>query len=121
MVCRSGHACRSPDIDVSSSSSVAPVIRPKARSRSRSARANRWFTANKALLAKHGIKLAALAERKHVALNFEAAVGGAIPIIKTLREGMVAIRSSGSTVSSTATCNYILTRMSRTRCRSRSA
>ena len=34
-------------------------------------------TANKALLAKHGVKLAAIAESKHVALNFEAAVGGA--------------------------------------------
>src|ERR1700692_1094262 len=45
-------------------------------------------TANKALLAKHGVKLAALAEKHHVALNFEAAVGGAIPIVKTLREGL---------------------------------
>ena len=44
-------------------------------------------TANKALLAKHGVKLAALAEKHRVALNFEAAVGGAIPIVKTLREG----------------------------------
>src|SRR5205807_2277281 len=44
-------------------------------------------TANKALLARHGVKLAALAERKHVALNFEAAVAGGIPIVKTLREG----------------------------------
>src|SRR5262249_52372624 len=41
-------------------------------------------TANKALLARHGVALAALAERHHVALNFEAAVGGAIPIVKTL-------------------------------------
>jgi homoserine dehydrogenase len=45
-------------------------------------------TANKALLARHGVKLAGLAERNHIALNFEAAVGGAIPIVKTLREGM---------------------------------
>src|SRR3979490_1575098 len=37
-------------------------------------------TANKALLARHGLALAAIAERNHVALNFEAAVGGAIPI-----------------------------------------
>src|SRR5262249_5053910 len=42
-------------------------------------------TANKALLAKHGVALAALAEKHHVALNFEAAVGGAIPIVKALR------------------------------------
>ena len=39
-------------------------------------------TANKALLAGHGVKLAAIAESKHVALNFEAAVGGAIPIVR---------------------------------------
>ena len=43
-------------------------------------------TANKALLARHGVALAAVAEKNHVALNFEAAVGGAIPIVKTLRE-----------------------------------
>ena len=42
-------------------------------------------TANKALLARHGIELAALAEQHKVALNFEAAAGGAIPIVKTLR------------------------------------
>src|SRR4029434_9248678 len=46
-------------------------------------------TANKALLARHGVALARLAERHHVALNFEAAVAGGIPIVKTLREGLV--------------------------------
>src|SRR6185503_18844830 len=46
-------------------------------------------TANKALLARHGVQLAALAERHHAALNFEAAVAGGIPIVKTLREGLV--------------------------------
>ncbi len=46
-------------------------------------------TANKALLAEHGVALAALAERKGVALCFEAAVAGGIPVIKTLREAMV--------------------------------
>src|SRR6195952_5354620 len=45
-------------------------------------------TANKALLAKHGLALAALAEKHGGALNYEAAVGGAIPIVKTLREGL---------------------------------
>src|SRR5437773_8136506 len=43
-------------------------------------------TANKALLARHGVRLAGVAEKQHVALNFEAAVGGAIPIVKTIRE-----------------------------------
>src|SRR5216684_6414206 len=68
-------------------------------------------TANKALLAKHGVELAALAEKHCVALNFEAAVGGAIPIVKTLREGV-----SGNSFARVygilnGTCNYILTRM----------
>jgi len=70
-------------------------------------------TANKALLAKHGLALAALAEKHHVALNFEAAVGGAIPVVKTLREGLAGnafVRISGIL---NGTCNYILTRMER--------
>jgi len=68
-------------------------------------------TANKALLAKHGVKLAAIAESKHVALNFEAAVGGAIPIIKTLREGMAGNSFERIYGILNGTCNYILTRM----------
>ena len=45
-------------------------------------------TANKALIAKHGLRLASLAEQHGGALNYEAAVGAAIPVIKTLREGL---------------------------------
>src|SRR5262245_66137359 len=45
-------------------------------------------TANKALLAHHGVALAELAEEKGVALNFEAAVAGGIPIVKTMREAL---------------------------------
>ncbi len=45
-------------------------------------------TANKALLAAHGLELAAMAEEKRVALAFEASVAGGIPIVKTLREGL---------------------------------
>ena len=70
-------------------------------------------TANKALLAAHGVALAALAEKQKVALNFEAAAAGAIPIVKTLREGL-----SGNSIQRVygilnGTCNYILTRMER--------
>src|SRR5689334_2056791 len=68
-------------------------------------------TANKALLARHGGKLAALAERNHIALNFEAAVGGAIPIVKTLREGMAGNSFERIYGILNGTCNYILTRM----------
>jgi homoserine dehydrogenase len=68
-------------------------------------------TANKALLARHGVKLAGLAERNHIALNFEAAVGGAIPIVKTLREGMAGNSFERIYGILNGTCNYILTRM----------
>jgi homoserine dehydrogenase len=70
-------------------------------------------TANKALLAKHGVKLAALAERNHVALNFEAAVAGGIPIVKTLREGLIGNKLARIYGILNGTCNYILTRMER--------
>ncbi|MGH6666122.1 MAG: homoserine dehydrogenase, partial [Pseudolabrys sp.] len=68
-------------------------------------------TANKALLAKHGVNLAALAEKHHVALNFEAAVGAAIPIVKTLREGMAGNSFERIYGILNGTCNYVLTRM----------
>ncbi len=68
-------------------------------------------TANKALLAKYGVKLAALAEKHNVALNFEAAVGAAIPIVKTLREGMAGNSFERIYGILNGTCNYILTRM----------
>lgn len=70
-------------------------------------------TANKALLAKHGVKLSALAEKRHLALNFEAAVGGAIPIVKTLREGMAGNSFERIYGILNGTCNYILTSMER--------
>src|SRR3954452_7726555 len=68
-------------------------------------------TANKAMLAKHGVKLAALAEKNKVALNFEAAVAGGIPIVKTLREGLVGNKLARIYGILNGTCNYILTRM----------
>jgi homoserine dehydrogenase len=68
-------------------------------------------TANKALLARHGVALAAAAEKSHVALNFEAAVGGAIPIVKALREGLVGNSLQRVYGILNGTCNYILTRM----------
>src|SRR5499433_2379153 len=68
-------------------------------------------TANKALLARHGTALATVAEKNHVALNFEAAVGGAIPIVKTLREGLAGNSLARIYGILNGTCNYILTRM----------
>jgi homoserine dehydrogenase len=57
------------------------------------------------------VALAALAEQHHVALNFEAAVAGGIPIIKTLREGLVGNKLARIYGILNGTCNYILTRM----------
>jgi len=70
-------------------------------------------TANKALIARHGVRLAELAERHRVALNFEAAVAGGIPIVKTLREGLVGSSPARVYGILNGTCNYILTRMER--------
>ncbi|PKP78304.1 MAG: homoserine dehydrogenase [Alphaproteobacteria bacterium HGW-Alphaproteobacteria-3] len=71
-------------------------------------------TANKALIAHHGTALARLAEEKGVALNYEAAVAGGIPIVKTMREALAGneIRSIHGILN--GTCNYILTEMETT-------
>ncbi len=68
-------------------------------------------TANKALLARHGLALAKLAEKKGVSLNFEAAVAGGIPVIKTLREALAANSVKRVYGILNGTCNYILTKM----------
>jgi homoserine dehydrogenase len=68
-------------------------------------------TANKALIAKHGVRLANHAEKHGGTLNFEAAVGAAIPIIKTLRESLAATSVNRVYGILNGTCNYILTRM----------
>ena len=68
-------------------------------------------TANKALLARHGVALARLAEENNAQLGFEAAVAGGIPVIKTLREGLGSARIARVYGIMNGTCNYILTRM----------
>ena len=69
------------------------------------------ITANKALLAHHGVALAKLAEARGVMLNFEAAVAGGIPVIKTLREGLAGNAPRKVFGIMNGTCNYILTKM----------
>ncbi len=71
-------------------------------------------TANKALIAVHGARLAANAERAGVALAFEAAVAGGIPVIKALREGLAADRLLRVGGILNGTCNYILSTMRET-------
>ncbi len=71
-------------------------------------------SANKALLAHHGTELARLAEARGVALAFEAAVAGGIPILKALREGLAANHVRRIYGILNGTCNYILTTMRET-------
>jgi homoserine dehydrogenase len=68
-------------------------------------------TANKALLARHGDSLAALAERNGVALKFEAAICGGIPIVKALRESLISYDVAAVRGILNGTCNFILTQM----------
>lgn len=70
-------------------------------------------TANKALLAKYGEELFAEAEKSGTDIFYEASVGGGIPIIKSLREGLVGNRINRIYGILNGTCNYILTRMER--------
>lgn len=68
-------------------------------------------TANKALLAEEGKELFELAREKNLALGYEASVCGGIPIIKALREGLVANEVKEIFGIVNGTCNYILTKM----------
>ncbi len=71
-------------------------------------------TANKALIAHHGTALAKSAEAVNVALAFEAAVAGGIPIVKAMREGLAANNFSRVFGILNGTCNYILSEMRET-------
>lgn len=68
-------------------------------------------TANKALLAEQGAELLAAAEKSAADVYYEASVGGGIPVIKAIREGLVANRFLEVVGILNGTCNYILTRM----------
>lgn len=71
-------------------------------------------SANKALIAEHGMEIAALAEKHNAHLLFEAAVAGAIPIVRAVKNslsGVIVSRVSGIL---NGTCNYILSEMLRT-------
>jgi homoserine dehydrogenase len=70
-----------------------------------------FVTANKAMLAHHGLELADAAEQAGVPLKFEAAVAGGIPVIKGLREGAAANVVSRVYGVLNGTCNFILSKM----------
>jgi len=68
-------------------------------------------TANKALIAKHGEELFPIADEKGLQIGFEAAVGGGIPCMKALREGLAANAILSIYGILNGTCNFILTKM----------
>jgi homoserine dehydrogenase len=70
-----------------------------------------FVTANKAMVAHHGLELASAAEAAGTALKYEAAVAGGIPVIKGLREGAAANEIARVYGILNGTCNYILTTM----------
>ena len=70
-----------------------------------------FVTANKAMIAHHGLELAAAAEQASAALKFEAAVAGGIPVIKGLREGAAANAIGRVYGILNGTCNFILSKM----------
>ncbi|MBB4154477.1 homoserine dehydrogenase [Sphingomonas jinjuensis] len=70
-----------------------------------------FVTANKAMLAHHGLELAQAAEAARVPLKFEAAVAGGIPVIKGLREGAAANEIARVYGILNGTCNFILSKM----------
>jgi len=69
-------------------------------------------TANKALLAKYGEEIFSAAEKNNVGIGFEASVGGAIPIIRSIKEAFVANRIQAIEGIMNGTANYILSKMS---------
>lgn len=76
------------------------------------ARGKSIVTANKALLAVHGREIFGAAARERVDIGFEASVGGGIPIVRVLRDGVVADRTVAVRGIVNGTCNYILSKMS---------
>ncbi|MRR17221.1 MAG: homoserine dehydrogenase [Deltaproteobacteria bacterium] len=68
-------------------------------------------TANKAMLATYGNEIFPAAQKEGVDIGFEASVGGTIPIIKTLKEALVANRINSIVGIMNGTCNFILTKM----------
>ena len=74
------------------------------------------ITANKALISKHGEYLSKLAEKNNVNLEFEASVGGGIPVLRTLKDGLATNKISKVVGILNGTSNYILTEMEKTKC-----
>ena len=70
-----------------------------------------FVTANKALIAKHGIKIFELSQKYNAKFSFEAAVGGGIPIIRLINNSIIVGKIKNIYGILNGTCNYILTKM----------
>jgi homoserine dehydrogenase len=68
-------------------------------------------TANKALLASHGVEIFQTARQRKVGIAFEASVGGGIPLVRSLRDSLAANRVTSCLGILNGTCNFILSRM----------
>ncbi|MEQ9122583.1 MAG: homoserine dehydrogenase [Alphaproteobacteria bacterium] len=102
---------RSPDVDL-----VCEVIGGEGGVALASAEAalgagKHFVTANKAMIARHGARLAAMAEANGASIAFEAAVAGGIPVLKALKEGLAGNRIDRVYGILNGTCNFILTEM----------
>ena len=73
------------------------------------------ITPNKELIAKHGDYLCKLAEKNKINLEFEAAVAGGIPILRTIKEGLATNKITKVYGILNGTCNYILSQMEKTK------
>ena len=73
------------------------------------------ITANKALISKHGDYLTSIAEKNKVNLEFEAAVGGGMPVLRTIKEGLATNKILKVYGILNGTCNYILSEMEATK------
>ncbi len=73
------------------------------------------ITPNKALISKHGDKLSVIAEKNKVNLEYEASVGGGIPVLRTIKEGLATNKISKVYGILNGTCNYILSEMQNTK------
>ena len=73
------------------------------------------ITPNKALISKHGDRLSEIAEKNKVNLEYEASVGGGIPILRTIKEGLATNKISKVYGILNGTCNYILSEMEKTK------
>ena len=73
------------------------------------------ITPNKALISKHGDYLSEIAEKNYVNLEYEAAVAGGIPVLRTIKEGLATNKITKVYGILNGTCNYILSEMERTK------